>query len=43
MLTPEKGRILVDGHDIVTDRLAAQRRLGILPDVRGLYPRLTGR
>ena len=37
------GRILVDGHDIVTDRLAAQRRLGILPDVRGLYPRLTGR
>ena len=43
MLTPESGRILVDGHDIVTDRLAAQRRLGILPDVRGLYPRLTGR
>jgi sodium transport system ATP-binding protein len=43
MLTPESGRILVDGLDVVTDRVAAQRRLGILPDVRGLYPRLTGR
>ena len=43
MLTADSGRILVDGLDIVADRLAAQRRLGVLPDVRGLYPRLTGR
>jgi sodium transport system ATP-binding protein len=28
---------------VVADRVEAQSRLGILPDVRGLYPRLTAR
>lgn len=43
LLEPDAGTALVDGVDVVGDRLAVQRRLGVLPDVRGLYPRLTGR
>jgi len=43
LVRPDGGRVLVDGHDIVTDRVEAQRRIGALPDVRGLYPRLTAR
>lgn len=43
VLKPDGGRALVDGHDTVTDRLAVQRRIGVLPDNRGLYPRLTAR
>jgi len=43
LLTPESGRVQVDGIDVVADRMAAQQRIGALPDVRGLYPRLTGR
>jgi sodium transport system ATP-binding protein len=33
----------VDGLDLVADPLAVQARLGVLPDVAGLYPRLTAR
>ena len=43
LLVPDSGRVRVDGIDVTRDRLAVQRRLGVLPDVRGLYPRLTGR
>ena len=43
LLHPDRGCALVDGKDSTTDRIAAQRRLGVLPDVRGLYNRLTGR
>jgi len=43
LLRPDAGRVLVDDCDIVTERLEAQRRIGALPDVRGLYPRLTAR
>jgi sodium transport system ATP-binding protein len=43
VLKPDRGRALVDGHDSVTDRQAVQRRIGVLPDSRGLYPRLTAR
>jgi sodium transport system ATP-binding protein len=43
VLRPDDGHALVDGHDAVTDRLAVQRRIGVLPDNRGLYPRLTAR
>lgn len=43
LLKPDKGHTAVDGFDCRSERLEAQRRLGILPDVRGLYPRLTGR
>ncbi len=43
LLKPDQGEGRVDGFDVVRDRIEAQRRLGILPDVRGLYPRLTAR
>lgn len=43
VLRPDGGRALVDGHDASTERLAVQRRIGVLPDNRGLYPRLTAR
>jgi sodium transport system ATP-binding protein len=43
VLAPDSGRTLVDGIDARLDRRAVQRRIGVLPDVRGLYPRLTGR
>jgi sodium transport system ATP-binding protein len=43
LLRPDAGCTIVDGFNCQSHRLEAQRRLGILPDVRGLYPRLTGR
>ncbi len=43
ILRPERGRMLVDGIDAQQDPLAARRRLGVLPDIRALYPRLTAR
>jgi sodium transport system ATP-binding protein len=43
LMKPDKGTILVDNHDVVSDPLAVQERLGVLPDQFGLYPRLTAR
>ncbi len=43
LLRPDRGRALVDGFDSVTSPREVQARIGVLPDVRGLYPRLTGR
>ena len=43
LMKPDSGRVEVDGRDIAADPLAAQARLGVLPDVAGLYPRLTAR
>ena len=43
VLMPDAGQTLVDGLDPRIDRRAVQRRIGVLPDVRGLYPRLTAR
>lgn len=43
LLRPDSGRIDVDGLDLLADPQAAQARLGVLPDVSGLYPRLTTR
>jgi len=43
VVTPDSGRATVDGHDLATDRRAAQERLGVLPHAQGLYPRLTAR
>src|SRR4029079_17272178 len=40
---PECGQVLVDGIDALADPLAARRQLGVLPDGRGLYKRLTAR
>ncbi|MGB8930329.1 MAG: ATP-binding cassette domain-containing protein [Anaeromyxobacteraceae bacterium] len=43
VIVPDAGRVHVDGVDLVTDRIDAQRRLGILPHAQGLYARLTAR
>jgi sodium transport system ATP-binding protein len=43
LMVPDAGRIQVDGADIVADPVGAQRAMGLLPDSRGLYPRLTPR
>jgi len=43
LVRPDRGRVRVDGHDAATDPSAVRRRLGVLPDARGLYPRLTAR
>jgi sodium transport system ATP-binding protein len=43
LVRPDAGRALVDGIDVTLDRHGALARLGILPDNRGLYPRLTAR
>jgi sodium transport system ATP-binding protein len=43
LLQPDGGQAVVDGAVAATDPLAAQRRLGVLPDAPGLYGRLTAR
>src|SRR3546814_1877720 len=43
LMSPESGRVLVDGRDVATDPVAARRALGVLPDARGVYKRLTAR
>jgi sodium transport system ATP-binding protein len=43
LMTPDDGTIRVDDIDAVAEPQKAQARLGVLPDVSGLYPRLTPR
>ena len=43
LMAPNSGQVLVDGIDAVVDPVAVRRRLGVLPDARGLYKRLTAR
>lgn len=43
LIRPDRGRALVDGIDVSVDPVAVRRRIGVLPDARGLYPRLTVR
>ena len=43
LMTPDQGRITVDGIDVQHDPTAVRRRLGVLPDARGVYKRLTAR
>jgi len=43
LMRPEAGRILVDGFDPQERPGDVRRRLGVLPDARGLYKRLTAR
>jgi sodium transport system ATP-binding protein len=43
VLEPDEGAASVDGYDSYGQRLEAQRRIGVLPDARGLYQRLTAR
>ena len=43
LMRPDAGRVLVDGIDAGADPLAVRKRLGVLPDARGLYKHLTAR
>lgn len=43
LMTPDEGTIFVDDIDAVAEPQKAQAHLGVLPDVSGLYPRLTPR
>jgi len=43
LMRPDSGRVLVDGIDSGIDPLAVRKRLGVLPDARGLYKHLTAR
>jgi len=43
LVLPDGGSARVGGLDIVRDRYPVRRRIGVLSDARGLYPRLTAR
>src|SRR5689334_6384630 len=43
LVKPDSGSVRIDSIDVGEDPQGAQRRLGALPDARGLYPRLTSR
>jgi len=43
LMRPDSGTVSVDGIDAATDPLNVRRKLGVLPDARGLYKRLTAR
>jgi sodium transport system ATP-binding protein len=43
LMAPDQGRVLVDGLDAATNAVDVRRRLGVLPDARGVYKRLTAR
>ena len=43
VLKPNEGTALIDGADVVTDSLAARKRIGALPHGAGLYPHLSAR
>ena len=42
ILRPNAGRILIGGHDIALEPIAAKRRLGFIPDRPFVYDKLTG-
>ena len=43
LVEADTGTVTVDGIDVSTDPTSVRSRLGVLPDVHGLYPRLTAR
>ncbi|MCC7095554.1 MAG: ATP-binding cassette domain-containing protein [Thermomonas sp.] len=43
LMSPETGRVLIDGVDVASDAERVRRSLGVLPDARGVYKRLTAR
>ncbi|HZX80750.1 MAG TPA: ATP-binding cassette domain-containing protein [Lysobacter sp.] len=43
LMTPDTGEVMVDGVDAAKDPIAVRRTLGVLPDARGVYKRLTAR
>jgi len=43
LMKPDRGQVMVDGIDAAADPIAVRRVLGVLPDARGVYKRLTAR
>jgi sodium transport system ATP-binding protein len=43
LMRPDAGQVLVDGIDAARDPASVRRVLGVLPDARGIYKRLTAR
>ncbi|WP_147653280.1 ATP-binding cassette domain-containing protein [Vulcaniibacterium gelatinicum] len=43
LMAPDRGSVRVDGLDVARDAAEVRRRLGVLPDARGVYKRLTAR
>ena len=43
LMSPETGRVMVDDVDVAADPERVRRNLGVLPDSRGVYKRLTAR
>jgi sodium transport system ATP-binding protein len=43
LMRPDQGSVQVDGIDAAKDAESVRRRLGVLPDARGVYKRLTAR
>ena len=43
LMAPDAGSVRVDRYDVLREAEAARRRLGVLPDARGVYKRLTAR
>lgn len=43
LMRPDAGSVRIDEIDVVADPLAAQAKVGVLPDAHGLYPRLSAR
>lgn len=43
LMNPDKGNVKVDGFDSIKEAEDVRRRLGVLPDARGVYKRLTAR
>jgi sodium transport system ATP-binding protein len=43
LIAPDRGEALIDGLSVAGHPVEARRRIGVLPDARGLYPRLTAR
>lgn len=43
LLPPDAGSILIDGMEPLKEPLAVKRKIGVVPDARGLYQRLTAR
>jgi sodium transport system ATP-binding protein len=43
LIKPDRGSALIDGMDVAERPMEVRRAIGVLPDARGLYPRLTAR
>jgi sodium transport system ATP-binding protein len=43
LMDPDQGSVRVDGLDASVDPTGVRKRLGVLPDARGVYKRLTAR